>query len=87
VIALFHHPLNLEVIPHTNIISRDRQRFAQQLGEFIQREFLSPEPVVMRIREFNSRHAARTVCWRPTRSCASNRSRVDTETGKEDAHA
>src|SRR4051812_42651365 len=61
VVALFHHPLNLKIIPHTNIISRNRQRFAQQLGEFIQREFLAPQTVVMRIRQFNP--ALRLAEW------------------------
>jgi uncharacterized membrane-anchored protein YjiN (DUF445 family) len=60
VVALFHHPFNL-AIPHTRIIPRNRARFARQLGEFIQREFLSPELVVMRIREFNP--ALRLIEW------------------------
>jgi uncharacterized membrane-anchored protein YjiN (DUF445 family) len=53
VVALFHHPLNIRAIPHTNIISRNKERIAEQLGEFIQREFLSPDLLVSRISEFN----------------------------------
>jgi uncharacterized membrane-anchored protein YjiN (DUF445 family) len=63
VVALFHHPLNIRAIPHTNIISNNKERIAKQLSEFIQREFLAPEVVVVRIRDFNpGRRLARWLC-------------------------
>ncbi|MGZ9005524.1 MAG: DUF445 domain-containing protein [Burkholderiales bacterium] len=61
VVALFHHPLHISAIPHTNIIPRNKGRLAQQTGEFIQREFLSPELVTVRIRDFNP--ARRLAEW------------------------
>ncbi len=50
VVALFRRPLGLP-IPHTAIISRNHQRIADTLGEFIETNFLAPEPVEARLRE------------------------------------
>jgi uncharacterized membrane-anchored protein YjiN (DUF445 family) len=61
VVALFHHPLNLRIIPHTNIVSRNKGRIAEQLALFIQREFLAPELIVSRLRALNP--AGRLTGW------------------------
>lgn len=50
VVALFRRPLGLP-IPHTAIIPRNHLRIADTLGEFIERNFLAPEPVEARLRE------------------------------------
>jgi uncharacterized membrane-anchored protein YjiN (DUF445 family) len=56
VVALFQHPFNIRAIPHTNIIARNKDRLARQIGEFIQYEFLSPEVVTAKVRDFNPAH-------------------------------
>jgi uncharacterized membrane-anchored protein YjiN (DUF445 family) len=61
VVALFQHPFNLRAIPHTNIIARNKDRLARQIGEFIQHEFLSPEVVTAKVRDFNP--ARRLADW------------------------
>ncbi len=61
VVALFQHPFNIRAIPHTNIIARNKDRLARQIGEFIQHEFLSPEVVTAKVRDFNP--ARRLADW------------------------
>jgi len=60
VVALFRRPLGLP-IPHTAIISRNHQRIADTLGEFIETNFLAPEPVEARLREVD--FAALVADW------------------------
>ena len=48
VVALFRRPLGLP-IPHTAIIPRNHLRIADTLGEFIETNFLAPEPVEARL--------------------------------------
>ncbi len=50
VVALFRRPLGLP-IPHTAIVPRNHHRIAENLGEFIETNFLAPEPVEARLRE------------------------------------
>ncbi|MBX9945768.1 MAG: DUF445 family protein [Reyranella sp.] len=50
VVALFRRPMGLP-IPHTAIIARNHLRIADTLGEFIESNFLAPEPVEARLRE------------------------------------
>jgi uncharacterized membrane-anchored protein YjiN (DUF445 family) len=50
VVALFRRPLGLP-IPHTAIVPRNHLRIADTLGEFIETNFLAPEPVEARLRE------------------------------------
>ncbi|MFO1079526.1 MAG: DUF445 family protein [Reyranellaceae bacterium] len=50
VVALFRRPLGLP-IPHTAIVPRNHLRIADTLGEFIESNFLAPEPVEARLRE------------------------------------
>src|SRR5690606_5579754 len=50
VVALFRRPLGLP-IPHTAIIPRNQERIADNLGRFIEENFLAPGPVEARLRE------------------------------------
>lgn len=50
VVALFRRPLGLP-IPHTAIIQNNRDRIADKLGEFIERNFLDAAPVEARLRQ------------------------------------
>ncbi len=51
VVALFRHPFGLP-LPHTAIISANKRRIADSLGEFIQSRFLSTDKVLEGIRAF-----------------------------------
>ena len=50
VVALFRRPLGLP-IPHTAIIPRNKDRIADNLGRFIEANFLAPGPVRDRLRQ------------------------------------
>jgi uncharacterized membrane-anchored protein YjiN (DUF445 family) len=50
VVALFRRPLGLP-IPHTAIIPRNHQRIAENLGTFVERNFLAPEAVESKLGE------------------------------------
>lgn len=50
VVALFKRPLGLP-IPHTAIIPENQGRIADNLGRFIEANFLSPEPVKAKLAE------------------------------------
>lgn len=50
VTALFRHPLGIP-IPHTAIIPRQRERIAEGMGRFIERNFLDPDRIVARLRQ------------------------------------
>ena len=50
IVALFRRPLGIP-IPHTAIVPRNHHRIAENLGEFIETNFLAPEPVEARLRE------------------------------------
>jgi uncharacterized membrane-anchored protein YjiN (DUF445 family) len=60
VVALFRRPLGLP-IPHTAIIPRNHLRIADTLGEFIETNFLAPEPVEARLRDVD--FAALVADW------------------------
>jgi uncharacterized membrane-anchored protein YjiN (DUF445 family) len=60
VTALFRHPLGLP-IPHTAVIPERKDQFGQTLGEFVQRNFLSPETIGERVR--TARIADRAAAW------------------------
>jgi uncharacterized membrane-anchored protein YjiN (DUF445 family) len=58
VVALFRRPLGLP-IPHTAIIPRNHQRIADNLGSFIETNFLAPEAVERKLSEVDfARHMA-----------------------------
>ena len=48
VTALFRHPLGLK-IPHTAILPRNQNRIANELGRFIETNFLPERPIAIRI--------------------------------------
>src|SRR5881394_4015406 len=50
VVALFRRPLGLP-IPHTAIIPRNHQRIAENLGTFIETNFLAPKAVETKLGE------------------------------------
>jgi uncharacterized membrane-anchored protein YjiN (DUF445 family) len=60
VVALFRRPLGLP-IPHTAIIQNNRDRIADKLGEFIERNFLDAAPVEARLRQID--FAAFIAAW------------------------
>jgi uncharacterized membrane-anchored protein YjiN (DUF445 family) len=60
VVALFRRPLGLP-IPHTAIIPRNHQRIAENLGAFIETNFLAPEAVEKKLGEVD--FAAQIADW------------------------
>ena len=60
VVALFRHPLGLP-IPHTAIIPRNHQRIAENLGAFIETNFLAPQAVGKKLGEVD--FAAQIADW------------------------
>src|SRR6186713_1980555 len=48
VTALFRHPLGLP-IPHTAIIPRNKDRIGENMGRFVEQNFLAPSLVAERI--------------------------------------
>lgn len=61
VVALFRHPLGIKRLPHTAIIPRNKDRIADNLGEFIQGEFFSKDRIVGLIDTIDP--AARAARW------------------------
>ncbi|WP_292306771.1 DUF445 family protein, partial [Mesorhizobium sp.] len=60
VVALFRRPLGLP-IPHTAIIPENQHRIADNLGRFIEANFLAPEPVREKLAEVD--FAALVADW------------------------
>jgi uncharacterized membrane-anchored protein YjiN (DUF445 family) len=60
VVALFRRPLGLP-IPHTAIIPANQDRIADNLGRFIEANFLAPEPVRAKLKEVD--FAALVADW------------------------
>jgi uncharacterized membrane-anchored protein YjiN (DUF445 family) len=60
VVALFRRPLGLP-IPHTAIIPENQHRIADNLGRFIESNFLAPEPVREKLAEVD--FAALVADW------------------------
>lgn len=60
VVALFRRPLGLP-IPHTAIIPRNQERIADNLGAFIEANFLAPGPVRAKLKEVD--FAALVADW------------------------
>ncbi|HZQ01971.1 MAG TPA: DUF445 family protein [Reyranella sp.] len=69
VVALFRRPLGL-AIPHTAIIPRNHERIAENLGSFIETNFLAPEAVEKKLGEVD--FAGQMADWLsdPARSAA-----------------
>jgi uncharacterized membrane-anchored protein YjiN (DUF445 family) len=49
VVALFRHPCGVP-LPHTAIISSNRERIAQSFGDFVEAEFLAPAPIAEKLK-------------------------------------
>jgi uncharacterized membrane-anchored protein YjiN (DUF445 family) len=60
VVALFRHPLGLP-IPHTAVIPSNKNRIAENLGQFVERNFLDPELIAARLHA--ARPAMRLGAW------------------------
>jgi len=58
VVALFRHPLGMRFIPHTAIIPKNKNRIADNLGQFVQGEFFATERVLKALRDL---HPARRL--------------------------
>jgi len=61
--ALFRRPLGLP-IPHTAIIPRNKDRIAEALGLFVERNFLTEETILRKLRDI--RAAKRLTAWLAT---------------------
>ncbi|TPI72124.1 DUF445 domain-containing protein [Mesorhizobium sp. B2-8-9] len=72
VVALFRRPLGLP-IPHTAIIPENQHRIADNLGRFIEANFLAPEPVREKLAEVD--FAALVADWLADAERASDLSR------------
>ena len=48
VVALFRHPCGAP-LPHTAIISNNRERIAESFGDFVQEQFLAPGPIARKL--------------------------------------
>lgn len=53
VVALFRHPLNLKIIPHTAIIPSNKDRIANNLAIFIVSEFITEERIKKELDKHN----------------------------------
>ncbi|MBX3578213.1 MAG: DUF445 domain-containing protein [Rhizobiaceae bacterium] len=73
VVALFKRPLGLP-IPHTAIIPENQARIADNLGRFIEVNFLAPEPVREKLAEVD--FAALVADWLSDRDRAAGLSRL-----------
>lgn len=75
VVALFRRPLNLP-IPHTAIIPRNKDRIADNLGRFIEINFLAVEPVRKKLKQID--FAMQVANWLADRGRASSLARIST---------
>jgi uncharacterized membrane-anchored protein YjiN (DUF445 family) len=67
--ALFRRPLGLP-IPHTAIIPRNKDRIAEALGLFVERNFLTEDTVLRKLRDI--RAAKRVTAWLATPETAAS---------------
>ena len=49
VVALFRHPCGIP-LPHTAIISNNRERIAESFGDFVEEQFLAPDPIEQKLK-------------------------------------
>ena len=49
VVALFRHPCGIP-LPHTAIISSNRERIAESFGDFVEEQFLAPDPIKQKLK-------------------------------------
>jgi len=69
VVAMFRHPLKLP-IPHTAIIPRNQDRIADALGNFVARNFLTPENVIRKAQTYDAPKLVATWLADPENSAA-----------------
>jgi uncharacterized membrane-anchored protein YjiN (DUF445 family) len=60
VTAIFRHPLGLP-IPHTAIIPKNKDRIGRTIGSFIERNFLTPDVLLPKLRKMHV--GARLAAW------------------------
>jgi uncharacterized membrane-anchored protein YjiN (DUF445 family) len=60
VTALFRHPLGLP-IPHTAIVPNNKDRIGRTIGQFIERNFLTPDVLLPKLRQMQV--GARFAAW------------------------
>ena len=60
VVALFRHPCGIP-IPHTAIISNNRERIAESFGDFVEEQFLAPDPIEQKLKSVD--FAAALADW------------------------
>ncbi|MEM7214322.1 MAG: DUF445 family protein [Pseudomonadota bacterium] len=60
VVALFKHPMGIP-IPHTAIVPNNQHRIGDNIGRFIENNFLAPAPVEQKLREVD--FAAEIARW------------------------
>ena len=56
VTALFRYPLGLP-IPHSAIVSRNKDRIGESLGDFVEQNFLTPENITAKLRQHDAAQA------------------------------
>ncbi len=57
VVALFRHPCGIP-FPHTAIVSNNRERIAESFGDFVEEQFLAPDPVEQKLKSVDFAEAA-----------------------------
>ncbi len=57
VVALFRHPCGIP-LPHTSIISNNRERIAESFGDFVEEQFLAPDPIEQKLKSVDFAAAA-----------------------------
>src|SRR5271165_3812328 len=57
VVALFRHPCGIP-FPHTAIISNNRERIAESFGDFVEEQFLAPDPIEQKLKSVDFAAAA-----------------------------
>jgi uncharacterized membrane-anchored protein YjiN (DUF445 family) len=57
VVALFRHPCGIP-LPHTAIISNNRERIAESFGDFVEEQFLAPDPIEQKLKSVDFAAAA-----------------------------
>src|SRR5690606_23529532 len=72
VVALFRRPLGLP-IPHTAIIPANKNRIADNLGRFIETNFLAPGPVRVKLKEVDFANMVAEWLSAPHRSATLSR--------------
>ena len=60
VTALFRHPLGLP-IPHTAILPKNQHRIADELGRFIENNFLQDKPIALRV--YQTAPSEKLLAW------------------------